>query len=332
MVLHQTAAIESRPLALEQVSRPDPEAGQVRLQTSYCAVCHTDLHIVEGDLVPHLRPVIPGHQIVGYIDAVGEGVHRWKAGDRVGVPWLHSTCGKCMFCLHGQENLCDRAEFTGYDVNGGFAEYVIAEESFVYDLPSNFDDERAAPLLCAGIIGYRAFRLSGAQRGDRVGMYGFGASAHITLQIAQYLGCEVFVFTRAETHKQLARELGAHWVGAAGDQIPGKLDSAIMFAPAGPLVIDALKALRKGGTVALAGITMSAIPQMDYADLYDERVIRSVANSTRQDAREFLDLAGEVPVVTDVQTFPLEQANEAIDAMKHSRLRGAAVLKISSAS
>jgi propanol-preferring alcohol dehydrogenase len=328
MVVHATGLAENSPLVLEEVPVPEPGAGEVRLRVSRCGVCHTDLHIVEGDLTPHLRPVIPGHQVVGYVDAVGTGVRSLKPGDRVGVPWLYSTCGKCIFCLHGQENLCERAQFTGYDVNGGYAEYMVAREEFVCALPTTFSDDNAAPLLCAGIIGYRAYRLSGARPGDRIGLYGFGASGHITLQFARHLGCEVFVFTRAEAHRQLARELGAARVAAAGEPFPGKLDSAIIFAPAGQLVIDALRALRKGGTVALAGITMSAIPQMDYADLYHERVIRSVANSTRQDAREFLDLAADVPIITEVETFALEQANEALTAMKHSKLRGAGVLTI----
>lgn len=328
MVLRENSAAENGPLSLEDIAVPEPGIGNIRIRITRCGVCHTDLHIVEGDLVPHLQPVVPGHQVVGYVDAVGEGVHRIKAGDRVGVPWLHSTCGKCKFCLTGMENLCDSAQLTGYDTNGGYAEYMVAPEDFVYEIPSTFTDDKAAPLLCAGIIGYRAYKLSGAKKSDRLGLYGFGASAHLTLQLARHLGCEVYVFTRAEAHRELARELGAHWVGAAGDAIDRQLDAAIIFAPAGQLVIEALRALRKGGTVALAGITMSPVPEINYADLYHERVIRSVANSTRQDAREFLDLAAEVPVRTEVDAFPLERANEALSAMKHSRLRGAAVLEV----
>jgi len=328
MVLERQAEPEQNPLLLRDVPVPTPGRGEVRVRVSVCAVCHTDLHIVEGDLPLHKQPVIPGHQIVGVVDALGQGAKTFKAGDRVGIPWLHWTCGECGYCRRNHENLCERAKFTGWDVDGGYAEYVVVPEDYAYSLPTSFSDENAAPLLCAGIIGYRSYRLSDAKRGERLGLYGFGASAHIVLQFARHLGNECYVFTRTPAHAELAKRLGAVWTGSAEEQPPVKLDCAIVFAPAGPVVPLALRAVRKAGTVACAGITMSAIPQLDYADLYQERVLRSVANSTRQDAREFLTLAAEVPVRTEVDLFPLDHANQAIAAMKHSRVRGAAVLKL----
>ncbi len=328
MVLQKQVVPEQNPLQPAQVPIPTPAAGQVRVRVSVCAVCHTDLHIVEGDLPLRKRPVIPGHQIVGVVDALGQGVTACKEGDRVGIPWLHWTDGECGYCRRGCENLCERARFTGWDVDGGYAEYVVAPADFIYPLPQSFSDEHAAPLLCAGIIGYRSYRLSNARKGERLGLYGFGASAHIVLQFARHLGNECYVFTRTPEHAELAKKLGAVWTGRAEEQPPAKLDCAIVFAPAGHIVPLALRAVRKGGTVSCAGITMSPIPQLEYADLYYERVLRSAANSTRQDAREFLELAAEVPVRTEIELFPLEQANQAIAAMKHSRVRGAAVLRV----
>lgn len=328
MVLDAPQPVERNPLQLRDLPVPTPGPGELRVRVHCCALCHTDLHTVEGEIPLHKRPVVPGHQIVGSVDAIGAGVKSFREDDRVGIPWLYSTDGQCFYCRHGQENLCEHARFTGYDVDGGYAEYVIVGESFAYPLPKNFSDEHAAPLLCAGIIGYRSFRLSGAQRGDRLGLYGFGASAHIVLQFARYLGCELYVFSRTLAHLALARKLGAAWVGSVQEQPPAQLDAAIIFAPAGKLVPDALRLLRKGGTLALAGITMSPIPQMDYNLIYHERVLRSVANSTRQDARDFLQLAAEVPVHTEVQLFDLPQANQALQELKHSRIEGAGVLRI----
>lgn len=328
MLLEQPQAVEQAPLRHVDVGEPTPAAGQVRVRVRYCGLCHTDLHTVEGDLPLPKLPIIPGHQIVGVVDAIGSGVRNVHEGDRVGIPWLHSTDGTCSYCRAGQENLCENARFTGLDVNGGYAEATIVGEEFCYPLPESFPDENAAPLLCAGIIGYRSYRLSGVKRGDRLGLYGFGASAHIVLQFARHLGCEIYVFTRAAAHRELARQLGAAWVGDARDEAPQKLDAAIIFAPLGALVPEALRATRKGGTVTLAGITMSPVPQMDYSLLYSERVLRSVANSTRQDAREFLQLAAEVPVRTEIQIFPLAEANRALQDLKHSRIKGAGVLKI----
>jgi propanol-preferring alcohol dehydrogenase len=298
------------------------------VQVSCCGLCHTDLHTVEGDLPLPKVPLIPGHQIVGIVDAVGESVRNRREGDRVGIPWLYSTDQTCDYCRQGLENLCERARFTGYHVHGGYADHAVIHEDYSYSIPDIFSDENAAPLLCAGIIGYRSYRLSGIRPGERLGLYGFGASAHLVLQLAHHQGCEVYIFTRAQSHRELAVKLGAAWVGAAEDTAPQQLDAAIIFAPAGALVPHALRALRKGGTLALAGITMSAIPQMDYSLLYQERVIRSVANSTRQDCREFLELAAEVPLRTEIQIFPLEQANQALQALKKSEIRGAGVLRI----
>jgi propanol-preferring alcohol dehydrogenase len=328
MVLTEPKPVAEKPLSLRDLPVPDPAAGQVRIRVNCCALCHTDLHTVEGELPKHKRPVVPGHQVVGTVDAIGSGVKERREGDRVGLPWLHWTDQTCEYCRRGMENLCEHALFTGYDVDGGYAEHVVAPADYVYPIPKAFDDVHAAPLLCAGIIGYRSYRLSGIQKGQRLGLYGFGASAHIVLQFAKHLGNQIYVFTRGEAHRALALKLGAAWAGGSEDKAPELIDAAIIFAPLGSLVLDALRALRKGGTVALAGIVMSPIPEMDYNLIYHERVVRSVANSTRQDARELLELAAEVPVRTEVQTFPFEQANEALLALKQSRIDGAGVLQI----
>jgi propanol-preferring alcohol dehydrogenase len=330
MMLEKQAAAESNPLRLLDVPVPVPGEGELRVRVRACGLCRTDLHITEGDLKLRKSPVVPGHQIVGVVDAVGAGVKQTREGDRVGAAWVYWTCGECAYCRKGLENLCERGRFTGWDADGGYAEAMIVPEAFAYPLPANFSDLEVAPLLCAGIVGYRSYRLSGAQRGDRVGLYGFGASAHIILQVARHAGCEVYVFTRNHGHRQLARRMGAAWVGGAEETPPEKLDAAIIFAPVGSLVLDALRVLRKGGTVSLADITMTPIPAIDYDRLlYHERIIRSVANATREDAREFLKLAAEIPVRTEIETFPLEHANDALRALKKSAIRGAGVLKIS---
>ncbi len=329
MVLQRPRPAEESPLRLQQLPEPTPGPGEARVHVRCCGICHTDLHTVEGDLPLPKLPLVPGHQIIGIVDALGQGAHRFKEGDRVGIPWLHSTDRTCQYCRRGLENLCDHAQFTGYDVDGGYAESTLVNENYAYSIPAVFSDENAAPLLCAGIIGYRSYRLSAVRAGERLGLYGFGASAHLVLQFAQHLGCEVYVFTRAAIHRELANKLGAAWVGAAEDTPPHPLDAAIIFAPAGALVPHALRALRKGGTLVLAGITMSALPQMDYSLLYHERLIRSVANSTRQDAREFLELAATVPLQTEIEIFDLEQANQALQALKKSKIKGAGVLRIS---
>ena len=330
MALDKPGPAEASPLQLREVAAPAPAPGEVRVRVHCCGLCHTDLHTVEGDLMLPKLPVIPGHQIVGMIDAVGSGVQDMKEGDRVGIPWLHSTDGTCEYCLNEQENLCDAAQFTGYHVDGGYADYAVARAEFAFPIPPVFSDENAAPLLCAGIIGYRSFRLSRVLIGERLGLYGFGASAHLVLQFARHLGCEVYVFTRTPAHRELARTLGAAWVGGAEENPPEQLDAAIIFAPAGSLVRDALRVLRKGGTVALAGITMSRIPEIEYSLLYQERSLCSVANSTRQDCHEFLQLAADVPLRTEIQLFDLEQANLALQELKTSRIEGAGVLRVSS--
>lgn len=328
MILEHPAPVSGSPLQLRERPKPEPTHRQIRVAVRCCGVCHTDLHTVEGDLKLPKLPLVPGHQIVGIVEARGSAARKFREGDRVGVPWLFRTDGTCPYCRMDKENLCDHAEFTGLNADGGYAEYMVVDEGFAYPLPSAFDDAHAAPLLCAGVIGYRSFRLSGASSGDRVGLYGFGASAHIVLQFARHQGCEVYVFSRGEAHRRMALSLGAVWAGDAQDNAGAKLDAAIIFAPAGGLVPWALKAVRKGATVALAGITMSPIPQLDYDLLYNERVLRSVANSTRRDVEEFLELAAEVPVTTEVTEFTLENANLALQKLKNSEIDGAAVLRV----
>ncbi len=328
MLLRQPAPAEESPLDIVNLPDPHPGRGQVRIRVRACGVCHTDLHTVEGELTLPKLPLIPGHQVVGVVDEVGEGVCDLVPGQRVGVGWLGWTCGACEFCRSGRENLCERAEFTGLHRDGGYAEYAVADARFVYRLPDGFSDIQAAPLLCAGIIGYRALRLSGVQPGQNLGLYGFGASAHIVLQIARYWGCRVYVFTRGEAHRALALELGAVWAGGAEDDAGARMHASIIFAPAGELVPLALGALDKGGTLALAGITMSDIPQMPYDLLYHERVVRSVANSTREDALGLLEVAAQVPVRTEVETYPLTEANRVLQRLKARQVRGAAVLTV----
>jgi propanol-preferring alcohol dehydrogenase len=329
MLLRKTKPAEARPLELVDLPLPQPGPGEVRLRVQACGVCRTDLHTVEGDLDLPKLPLVPGHQIVGVVEAAGIGATRFQLGQRVGVAWLHKTCGVCEFCQHGLENLCQDAQFTGLHADGGYAEAMVVPQDFAYPIPDRFTDIAAAPLLCAGIIGYRALKLSQIKPGQRLGMYGFGGSAHVTIQVARHWGCEVYAFTRSAGHQELARELGAAWVGRAEDTPPAKLHGSIIFAPAGPLVLDALRMLERGGTVALAGVTMSPIPEIDYDRLlYWERGVRSVANFTRQDARELLQVAAEIPIETTVQTFPLEEANEALLALKRSEIDGTGVLVI----
>jgi propanol-preferring alcohol dehydrogenase len=329
MVLRQTADVGTSPLELEDLPTPEPGPGDVRVRVRVCGVCRTDLHIIEGELPPAKRPVIPGHEVVGIVDRVGAGVRAIKEGDRVGIAWLRGTCGDCEFCLDRQENLCLQARFTGYHADGGYAEYAVAPAAFVYPIPGVFTDEEVAPLLCAGIIGYRALRLSGVKPGQRLGLYGFGASAHITLQVARHWGCEVFVCSLREEHRALARELGARWVGGAAELPPEPLHGAIMFAPAGELVPPALRALRRGGTLAIAGIHLSPIPAIDYDhDLFGERAIRSVTANTKQDGLDFLRDAAAIPIHPRTQRFRLEDANAALQALKAGTIRGAGVLKV----
>ncbi|MFA5137620.1 MAG: zinc-dependent alcohol dehydrogenase family protein [Elusimicrobiota bacterium] len=313
--LSRQAPIERDPLRLKDIPKPKPGKGQVLLRVLCCGVCHTDLHIVEGDIPLKRRPTIPGHQIVGLDEA---------SGRRVGVPWLHTTCGKCADCKAGRENLCTRAKFTGYHVPGGFAEYAAVDKKAAYPLPGNYSDVEAAPLLCAGVIGYRALRLSGS--GKRLGLYGFGASAHLTLQMARHVGCRVYVFSRTPDHRSLARKLGAAWTGRAEDKPPRPLDGGIIFAPAGGLVPLALSHLKAGGTLALAGITMTPLPAMPYSLIYGERRLLSVANSTRQDVLDFLRLAGGRKLRIQTEVFPMSEAPSVLRRLKQGEVHGAAVL------
>lgn len=329
MVLEFPGPIASNPLVRQELPPPLPGPGEVVVKVNYCGVCHTDLHIVEGELPLARLPLIPGHQIVGQVVEVGPKVAQLQVGERVGLAWLHRACGQCRFCRRDQENLCEQAQFTGFHRDGGYAQLTVAPADFVYRLPENFADRAAAPLLCAGIIGYRALKRSGIKPGGRLGLYGFGGSAHLAIQIARYWGCEIFVFTRSPGHQELARQLGAVWVGQAQDTPPAPLDSAIIFAPAGSLVPEALRVLDKGGTLALAGIHMSQIPPLDYEKhLYYEKNVHSVTASTRRDGAELLELAATIPLKTTVQEFPLAEANTALQLLKAGKINGAAVLAV----
>jgi propanol-preferring alcohol dehydrogenase len=323
-ILEKQAPVGSRPLRIVDLETPKPDEGDVLIRVSACGVCRTDLHVVEGDLPLKHVPITPGHQIVGIVE---------NSAQRVGVAWLHRTCGRCRFCISGRENLCENADFTGWTRNGGFAEFVTAPADFVYPLPENFPDLHVAPLLCAGIIGYRALKLTNLRNwaGARLGIYGFGAAGHVCIQIARARGADVYVATRdRERHQSLAEELGAVSIGDTFDEPHVKLDAAIIFAPAGEIVPAALKALDKGATLVLGGIHMSPIPQFDYQLIYGERVVRSVANNTREDGHEFLREAAAIPVRTSVQEFALDDANDALIALKNDAVKGAAVLRISS--
>lgn len=327
MILEQDADVSLGPLRARDIPIPVPGPGQVRVKIHVCGVCRTDLHVVEGELPPVTRPIVPGHEAVGMVDQVGPRVRHIKEGDRVGIAWLQATCGACEFCETGRENLCEKAVFTGYHVHGGYAEYALVSEHFAYPIPPVFRDEEAAPLLCAGIIGYRALRRSQILPGQRLGLYGFGASAHITIQIARHWGCSVYVCSLREEHRELARQLGAVWVGEASAMPPDKLDSAILFAPAGELVPPALRALNKGGTLALAGIYMTAIPALDYTkDLFQERTLQSVTANTRQDGLDLLKEAAAIPIRTHTVPFKLEEANLALQQLKKGNIQGAGVL------
>jgi propanol-preferring alcohol dehydrogenase len=327
MVLSRPRPVEERPLEWADLPVVDPGPDEVRVAVRACGVCHTDLHTVEGDLSLPRLPVVPGHQVIGIVEKTGSGATRFPVGTRIGVPWLYRSCGECEFCRQGLENLCTSARFTGLHADGGYAEAMVAHQDFAYSIPSGFSDPEAAPLLCGGIIGYRALRLCGIRPGQRLGIYGFGGSAHMTIQVARHWGCQVYVFTRAEGHRRLARQLGADWVGGAGDSLPGPMHSSIVFAPSGELVPKALDALTRGGTLVLAGVTMTPIPELNYDRLlYWERSVRSVSNFTRQDAVELLDLAGKIPIRTAVRTFPLQAANDVLLALKRSQIDGTAVL------
>ncbi len=327
-LLRAPAAIETNPLEYGDVAAPEPTSGEVLVRVRACGVCRTDLHVIEGELPPRKSPVIPGHQVVGIVERQGDNARRFGMGDRVGIAWLHRTDGTCGYCKANAENLCDNPIFTGYSVDGGYAEYLVAPEDFIYAIPAGFPDEQAAPLLCAGIIGFRSLRLSGVKAGARLGFYGFGAAAHVAIQVARHWNVEVLASTRDARHQKLALELGAAWAGGTFDEPPTKLDAAIVFAPAGEIIPAALKALKKGGVLVLGGIHMSPIPSFNYELLYQERVIRSVANNTRKDGEDFLRVAVEIPIRTRVQIFPLHEANRALNALKNDAIPGAAVLRV----
>jgi propanol-preferring alcohol dehydrogenase len=324
--LEKPRAIETRPLKLIDIPKPTLGVDQLLIRVSACGVCHTDLHTVEGEIIPPQYPIIPGHQIVGRVIEVGREVERWAYGDRVGIPWLYHACGECDFCKRGEENLCKDAEFTGFHQDGGYAEFVVSDADYTLRIPDEISDELAAPLLCAGIIGYRSLHKADVQPRERLGLIGFGASAHLAIQVARYWDCEVYVFTRSEGHKQLAQELGAEWVGDSDDQAPAPLDRAILFAPVGQLVPIILGKLRPGGTLAINAIHLSPIPELSYDLIYGERTLRSVANATYQDGVEFLKLAAEIPIQAKTQTYPLENVNEALLDLKQSKIDGAGVL------
>jgi propanol-preferring alcohol dehydrogenase len=324
-VLHEPGNISKRPVQISDVAQPQVRPGQVLLRVRACGVCRTDLHIVEGELPVRLKDVIPGHQIVG--DVVDGATAELPTGTRVGVSWIGGTDGECWYCRHDAENLCDAPTFTGYTVNGGYAEYALARADFVFPLPAALDDLHAAPLLCAGIIGFRALRVAGVQHGEKVGLFGFGASAHLAIAVLKAWNCKVYVATRGESHRRLASALGATWVGNENDKPPVALDRAVTFAPSGEVVITALASLRKGGVVSINAIHLDCIPQFDYDSLlWGERQLRSVTNMTRDDARDFLRIADEIGLRPKVTTFPLDQANEALLAVKNDAIDGAAVI------
>lgn len=327
MLLDCQAPIGTRPLRLADIVTPEPGPREVRVAVGACACCRTDLHVIEGDLAPRRLPLVPGHQVVGRIDAVGAGVQRFGVGDRVGIAWLRSTCGTCAYCRSGSENLCTASRYTGWDDDGGYAEAAIVHEDFAYSIPSRYADEAAAPLLCAGIIGYRALARARVPDGGRLGLWGFGSSAHLVLQLARGRQCEAYVVTRDEAHRRLAEEMGARWAGRAGEAPPVPLDGAIVFAPSGAIVPEALRAIRPGGTVALAGIHMSAIPSLDYeSTLFREKVLTSVTSNTRSDGEALLEEAARIGIVPKTRTFGLAEANDALAAIAGDAVRGTAVL------
>jgi propanol-preferring alcohol dehydrogenase len=328
-ILRKISPIENRPLELVELPIPEPKGKEILVKISACGVCHTELDEIEGRIQPKL-PIVLGHEIVGRVEGLGSEVTKFRAGDRVGIAWIYSTCGKCHFCLEGSENLCPEFQGTGCQANGGYAQYVVASEDFAYLIPDRFTDSQAAPLLCAGAIGFRGLRLSGIKPGQTLGLFGFGASAHIVIQVAKYWGCEVYVFTRNEEHRNLAKRLGATWTGRTEDKPPQKLKCAIDFTPVGETVPNALRVLEKGGRLVIAVIRKrTPIPPLDYAQLlWDEKEIKSVANITRKDAQDFLPLAAEIPIIPEVQEFKLEEANEALLRLKQGKIQGAAVLRI----
>jgi propanol-preferring alcohol dehydrogenase len=328
-VLHQNGLIEGAPLRLEDFPDPAPAAGELLVRVKCCAICRTDLHVIEGDLEPVKLPIIPGHQVVGTVEALGAGCRRFQIGDRVGIAWLRSTCGECKFCRSGRENLCPESRYTGYYEHGGYAELTAVREDFAYPLPAEIDDAHAAPLLCAGIIGYRSLVRSNLPKGGTLGIFGFGQSAHLMAQIARSWGCKIYVVTRGAKHQELARRMGAEWASETIDDMPGKLDSAIIFAPAGELVPAALLCLEKGGTLAMAGIYMTPIPALDYTEhLFYERDVRSVTSNTRHDGEDLLREAARIPVRPEVQRYDFDDVNRALQDLKADRISGTGLIEI----
>ncbi len=328
-VVDHPRPIAEGPLALVDRPLPEPRARQIRVQVSACGVCRTDLHLAEGDLAPKHPAVVPGHEVVGVVEALGEGASRFSLGDRVGIAWLRHTCGRCRFCVRGDENLCVDPAFTGWDEDGGYAEHAVVDEAYAYSLPEEFDDAQAAPLLCSGIIGYRALRVASLPARGRLGIYGFGASAHLAAQVALAEGATLYVMTRSAKARKLATDLGASWVGGADDPPPEPLDSAILFAPVGSLVPAALRALDRGGTLSIAGIHLTDIPPLSYEEtLFEERVLRSVTANTRADGRELLEIAARVPLSVTTTTFSFDEAPAALEALAGDRVDGAAVLRL----
>jgi len=327
MVLHKTAPIGTSPLRLHEIENPSPKVDQGLVKVRCCAICRTDLHVIEGELPPHKKPIIPGHQVVGVVEQVGKNCRRLSVGERVGIAGLRSTCGKCEYCTSGRENLCPFAQFSGYDANGGYAEYAVVREDFAYQIPEAFGDVESSPLLCAGIIGYRSLKRANPRSSCKLGLFGFGSSAHVVIQIARKRGYEVYVATRGESHRELARQLGATWVGESAGEMPQLVDSAIIFAPAGELVPPAMEKLKKGGTLALAGIYMSDVPAMEYEKhLFYERDLRSVTCNTREDGMELLAEAAEVPIRPHTTVYPLADANRALIDLKSDQINGTGVL------
>ena len=328
MILERPRPARKGPLEMRQIDLGAPGPGMLVARVVACGVCRTDLQLCEGDIALHKSPVVPGHQAVGRVEALGAGVRGWSVGDRVGVAWLGGACGVCAYCRSGRENLCEKALFTGWDTDGGYATHIAVRADFALRLPEGFTDLAAAPLLCGGVIGYRSFKASGIEPGGKLGLYGFGASALLTIQVARHRGCRVFVATRSARERERASELGAEWTGDYGEKPPEPLDAAITFAPSGDVVRAALRALDRGGTVAINAIHLDRLPELPYEELWWERRIASVANFTRDDAREFLDLAARIPIRTTVDSYPLEQANVALERLRSGEVRGAAVLVV----
>ena len=328
MVLERQQPLKKNPLKMKNVPTPEPKENEIRIKINICGACRTDLHIVEGELPAHKMPVIVGHQIVGKVDKLGKNVHKFHIGDRVGVPWLYKTCGKCKYCREDKENLCDSAMFTGYDADGGFAEYTVIQEDFAYRLPENYSDLEVAPLLCAGVIGYQAFQATGLKSYGKLGLFGFGSSAHIVIQVAIYLGLEVYVVSRTQKELDLAKNLGAKWVGHIDDDMGTVLDAGIVFAPSGELLVESLKKLNKGGRIVSAGIYTTPLPRFDYSLIYPEKCLTSIAHTTRKNVKAFLKVASEFKIKTQINKYKLEDANQALLNIKDSKISGSTILVI----